>query len=183
MDIGQLCTDNYKLGEARFGAGEFVAVWDGLTRLAVHTYGLHSNPEDIKGYMSQSFWAGHTQFGDEASMHDHAARDCYRRLVEEEKGIVDIFDSIAANLIACLDVTNPRGSFVPLRQVVQKDYRRENPEIVVESYRAGDERAIKCSGDVDPMIEAIEARGETLEIWFKCGARKLSSDSFVVYGF
>ena len=53
-------------------------------------------------------------------------------------------DSVTANLIACMEVKSPRGSFVPSQQVVQKDYRKENPLIIVESYRAGNEKALKC---------------------------------------
>ncbi|MBI2103125.1 hypothetical protein HYT55_04750 [Candidatus Woesearchaeota archaeon] len=86
-------------------------------------------------------------------------------------------------MIACMEVKSPRGSFVPSQQVVQKDYRKENPLIIVGSYRAGSEKALKFSGDVDPMIEAIEARGKTVGDWFDGKAIKLDSNSFVVYGF
>ena len=181
MEISDLCIDKHKVGEVLLSDGGYGKFWDDYSFAAARVFGMKSKPGNLSGFLSQRFWRDHSIHGDERSMHRRGMVKFAERLNEDEKSLIEDLYSISTECVAIMDVQRPGRGYVSGPRIVDKNYRKENPLIKVEFFKADDRVALKCSGDFEPFFDGLAVRRKSVEEWFDFPAQRLGEDSFVVY--
>ena len=181
MSIADTCNEGNKVGEVVFNKDTSIRKFLGeLTALSKSLLDLQSDSGTISSYMGQKFAYQNEPHGDPGSLYRDGMRSSAKNIAETDSEKVDFLYDLTVACLESMEVQNPNGrSVVASKQIVDKDYRKENPLILVTGYNS-EQPVFKVQGITEVISDVMKAEGTTFKQYFGCLMERKGDDLYFI---
>jgi hypothetical protein len=181
MNIADTCNEGNKVGEVRLDKDENNNLFiDGLVALSENLLDLQSDSEDISNYIGWRFAYANEIYGDPGSLYRDWMQESQEKNSEDDAKKISFLYTLTVACLESMEAQNPNGrSVVARKQIVDKDYKTENPLIFVTGYKS-EQPVFQVQGITKVMSDATSARNKSLEDHFGCPVETTESGLYLI---